>query len=396
MIDYRELRIELYEPWYYGRTDRPRITSAPSSIYPGQSFSITSATAVSKVALVRLGSVTHSFNFDQRHIWLQTSASPSLFPPEGGVRIRATAPPNNFVAPPGYYMLFVLNSAGVPSKAKIIKVEENSSIQRVTSANLSRHFMNIDDPLSNNTPDANILVTPNWNPPRSPESPVWSPNPIGVWFNSSVGKWSIFDETFAAMEVGGAFNVKIEPPSINATQGAPKRHIATAANTRWNFTDIDDPELNNNPNAVVIVTHNWSPPGGPNIYNPHNIGVWFNWSTGKWSIFNEDKASMKVGLAFNYRVGGKAFVHTATAGSIEYGISTYLEHPDLKGRPNAAILVTHNWNPGGSGQIYNDSALGVWYDTLQKRWAIFNQRDKGRNNRLGMQEGTAFNVLILN
>ena len=63
---------------------------------------------------MKAGSVTHSFDMDQRYVGLSfTSGSGSL---------NVTGPPNSNIAPPGYYMLFVLNKAGTPSLASWVQV----------------------------------------------------------------------------------------------------------------------------------------------------------------------------------------------------------------------------------------------------------------------------------
>jgi galactose oxidase len=64
--------------------------------------------------LIRLGSVTHSFNQNQRINFLAFKAVAD--------QLAVTAPPNGNVCPPGHYMLFLLNQAGVPSIANIIQI----------------------------------------------------------------------------------------------------------------------------------------------------------------------------------------------------------------------------------------------------------------------------------
>lgn len=116
------LNAEIYTPPYLYKQDwfatlaaRPSITSAPTTMSWGQTIQVsTDATAVSKVTLVRTGSVTHTVDFDQRFVSLSFTAS--------GKNLTVTTPASANVAPPGYYMLFVFNSAGVPSVAKIIKL----------------------------------------------------------------------------------------------------------------------------------------------------------------------------------------------------------------------------------------------------------------------------------
>lgn len=83
-------------------------------------------------------------------------------------------------------------------------------------------------------------------------------------------------------------------------------HKVTIANRLRHFTYINHPLANDNPYAIVLVTHNWSPPGKPaEIYNNHHIGVWYDEPTGQWSIYNEDKTEMAIGMTFNVVVFDK-------------------------------------------------------------------------------------------
>ncbi len=70
------------------------------------------AGTVSQVALIGLGSTTHSFNNGQRRVPLQFTQS--------GTRLNMTMPGNANLAPPGYYMVFAVNTNGVPSRGTII------------------------------------------------------------------------------------------------------------------------------------------------------------------------------------------------------------------------------------------------------------------------------------
>ncbi len=74
--------------------------------------------SIRKVALVRLGAVTHSDNMEQRYIPLSFTA--------GATSLTATAPANANVAPPGFYMLFIVDANGVPSVARMVSVQGNS------------------------------------------------------------------------------------------------------------------------------------------------------------------------------------------------------------------------------------------------------------------------------
>jgi len=114
-------QMEIYYPPYLFDSNnqlaqRPTISSAPSSISYGNAFTVqtSDAASINHVVLVRNGTVTHAFGMDQREVELSfTAQSGSL---------TVTAPPNGNIAPPGYYMLFLLNSSGVPSLATFVQV----------------------------------------------------------------------------------------------------------------------------------------------------------------------------------------------------------------------------------------------------------------------------------
>lgn len=108
---------EIYSPPYLYKGTRPSIVSAPSRVTWKQNFSVgIDATKVSADAavLVAPGATTHGDEASQRMVRLVVRGSTSN-------RIDLTAPASSGIAPPGYYMLFVLHQ-GVPSVAKWVKV----------------------------------------------------------------------------------------------------------------------------------------------------------------------------------------------------------------------------------------------------------------------------------
>jgi hypothetical protein len=116
-----EPHVEIYTPAYLFNADgtlatRPTITSAPAGFAYGAPFTVqTSNQDIASVVLMRPGSDTHSFDMDQRYVGLSfTAANGSL---------TVTGPPNSNIAPPGYYMLFIVNSAGTPSLASWVQVQ---------------------------------------------------------------------------------------------------------------------------------------------------------------------------------------------------------------------------------------------------------------------------------
>jgi len=108
------LNAEIYSPPYLFQAGRPQITSAAEYGAYGQTLRVATTGTVTGFAWIRMTSVTHSVNTDQRFM-------KAAFSGAGAGVFSVIAPPNPNVAPPGYYMLFALNG-GVPSIAKLIRV----------------------------------------------------------------------------------------------------------------------------------------------------------------------------------------------------------------------------------------------------------------------------------
>jgi hypothetical protein len=139
-----EQRMEIYKPAYLFTTDasgnaidatRPSIGGAPNGINYGGSFVIQTpdAASISSVVLVRAGAVTHAFHMDQRLVGVSFSVADAN-------DLTVTAPPNGNIAPPGYYLLFLVNNAGVPSIASFLQlsaVPDFSVSATPTSNNIS-------------------------------------------------------------------------------------------------------------------------------------------------------------------------------------------------------------------------------------------------------------------
>lgn len=121
--------VEFFLPPYFFNSDgtlakRPAITSTPSSIAYGQTFAVglgnVDASDIKDVVLIRLPSVTHTYNQDPQRIVLPHSGT--------GDWISVTGPANGNACPPGPYMMFLIrnNGRGTPSIAKIIRVGDFS------------------------------------------------------------------------------------------------------------------------------------------------------------------------------------------------------------------------------------------------------------------------------
>ncbi len=111
-----ELSYEIFSPPYLFKGPRPTITSAPSAASYGGAMSVSTpdAARISSAVLVAPAAVTHGFDENARRIPLTFSQA------SGGLTVQA--PANGNLAPPGWYMLFLVDSNGVPSVASWVKV----------------------------------------------------------------------------------------------------------------------------------------------------------------------------------------------------------------------------------------------------------------------------------
>jgi WD40 repeat protein len=108
---------EIFSPPYLFKGTRPTIASAPATVGYGDAFTVSTpfAAQVAQVRWIRLGSVTHAFDMNQRANTLGFTA--------GAGSIQVTAPSGPNLAPPGHYLLFILNRNGVPSVGKVVKIQ---------------------------------------------------------------------------------------------------------------------------------------------------------------------------------------------------------------------------------------------------------------------------------
>ena len=112
-----QLSAEIYSPPYLYKGARPVISAAPSATHYATNFSIITpdAAQITSAALIRLGAVTHAFDQNQRYVPLTFQQA------TGGLTVQSPSSAN--LAPPGYYMLFIVNATGVPSVASMIQVQ---------------------------------------------------------------------------------------------------------------------------------------------------------------------------------------------------------------------------------------------------------------------------------
>ena len=200
---------------------------------------------------------------------------------------------------------------------------------------------------------------------------------------------TILEETTAALD-GASIKATDDAEATDPDEPADKEvsfvHRATDENSRGDYTYLDHPTINGEPDAVVLVTVSADREGAQGAYG-HNIGVWYEPGAQKWAIFNQDLAAVPAGATFRVVLpaASESFVHRAKRDN-SVGKTTYLDNPLTNGKPDALVSVTQNWNPGGGGGVYNDHPVGVLYDEAVQKWAIYNR------GGASMPDGAAFNV----
>ncbi len=95
--------VDVFSPDYIADAGRPQITSCPPCTTYGQAFTVETpqAASIARVAFMRCGSNTHGFDSDQRYVGAQFLLL--------GDALRVFAPPHANIAPPGYYMLWLID-----------------------------------------------------------------------------------------------------------------------------------------------------------------------------------------------------------------------------------------------------------------------------------------------
>jgi hypothetical protein len=109
----RDLRsMEVFSPPYLSMGPRPVIAAAPPAIAFGATFDIDTpdANAIDSVVLIRPGAVTHHTDAGHRYVKLAITGRTAT-------RVSVRAPATGHLAPPGFYMLFIVKANGVPSVA---------------------------------------------------------------------------------------------------------------------------------------------------------------------------------------------------------------------------------------------------------------------------------------
>lgn len=169
-------------------------------------------------------------------------------------------------------------------------------------------------------------------------------------------------------------------------------HTATAENSSGNVTYIDNPDLNNDPNAAVVYTHSWNPSGLSPVYNNNVTGLWYSSGAGKWAIYNEDASTIVPGSHYMiYIASNPANVITQISNAGNAGsfgnYTTAVDNVLLNNlNPGPYAVMCHYYNPNA---VYNTQNFGFYYDTALNKRGIFDE-----DATPAIPDGAAFRILV--
>lgn len=239
---------------------------------------------------------------------------------------------------------------------------------------LSNKVSVISHPLTNDNPGALIYVSQNLNPAGAATKPVFT-GQAAVEYNVALGRWTLvaIGVNFAN---GHSFTVQVAAAD-------DYHYVHGDANPGGAATELDHPLLNNNPDAVVMVTpQRW---GG--ILNNHRVALDYNEGTGLWSIVNQDGEPMPDDVRFNIKMasdrdeGGKVQVEDDPKFKIGPD-SAVINDPSLNHNPYALFLYTAQANIDEPEMDYPYAAA---YYAPSGRWRITRQDG-------GEMEGAIFHI----
>ncbi len=220
----------------------------------------------------------------------------------------------------------------------------------ITVANCTDNWTAIDNAATNNNPSALLFIKQNnylYNHPTT----------AGVWYNSSINQWVIFDEDATTpLYQYSDYLVFVTPPSSNAFT-----HTTTITNTTTNITSIDNPATNNNPNATLIVTQVYN-----GVYNDAPVGV--TYYAPYWSIFNENTATMPIGATFNVMVAteSSASINETTQHQYSFSPNPAIDKITISNPENNILNVQISDLSGRVLQSYHDCIKQIDVSALSR------------------------------
>ncbi len=341
-------RVEVYSPPYLFRGPRPAISDAPASVAYNAPFTVTTpqAAAIRRAVLIAPAAVTHSTDMNARSLVLAQSA-PS------GDTLTLTSPASASMAPPGDYMLFLVDDKGVPSIARWVAVGTGAT----------------PPPPVNSSPTAGFTFAPT--APTTAETVLFTDTSTDSDGTVTAWAWDLDDDgqfddgsqrsasrTFPA---AGTFTVRLSVTDDKGATGVATRAVTVTAAPSGGGTGgtvpIPAANLTVNPSFETGIT-GWKTfksaisrvavADAPN--GEYAVQVAYAATDGSTS-YNIDDSSDTVSSTVSGRAyTATAYVRAATASSVGKGVRVNLrekltDNSQVKDTGGPQVTLTNAWQP---------------------------------------------------
>jgi hypothetical protein len=234
---------QVYSPSYLSGGTRPTISSAPGSIAYGSSFAIGSsdAASISAINLVSFAADTHQADMDQHFVPLSFTA--------GSGSLSVQAPASGAYAPPGDYMLFIVNGSGVPSLAATVHVAPAPNAPAA--------------PTGVSASAGNALANVNWNAPNNGGSTITSYT-VTPWTGGTAlapttvtGNPAPTGATITGLTNGAAYTFTVTATNAVGTSpaSAPSNSVTPSSAVVPTFVQQGSAHVGNSPQTTVTLGH---------------------------------------------------------------------------------------------------------------------------------------------
>jgi hypothetical protein len=370
-----EFSEQIYSPPYLSNGPRPTITSAPASATYASTMSVSTpdAASITGVNLVSLGADTHQGDMDEHFVPLSFTAG------SGGLTVQT--PAASALAPPGYYMLFLVNNKGVPSMAATVRITATAAAPPDAPANVTATAGNgsasvlWSAPADGGSPITSYTVTPYVGPVAlTPTVVTGNPPATGATVTGLTNGTTYTFTVTATNAVGtGSASAPSAPvtPSGTVVPGFVQQATAHAANVKSLAATPASAVTTGNRMVIEVATWGPSNPGASGVTDSAG-----NHYVELTHFTASDGTEQSVWSAPITQGGGTRPVVTATVtASADVGIAA-LEYSGLSTVSDASVLdqsahatgktsaaATVSSGPTGATTSANELAIGFYADS---------------------------------
>ena len=307
--------LEVYSPPYLfnsngGLATRPAITAVtPGVLGYNSAFQIQTPDAanITSAVLIKAGAVTHAFDMDQRLVGLSFTIGSGV--------LNTTTPPNSNIAPPGYYLLFILNSSGVPSVAQFVQLSltptdlpPTGTIVTPASNVAIGPGQSVSFSGSGNDPDGTI-ASYNWVFPGGNPNSSSSQNPGSVSFanpGTYIASLTVTDN-LGLTDPSPATRTITVTPDFSLTFSPSTQTVVAGNSTSYTVNVVPGPNFT----GSVSFSASGLPSGASASFNPATVTT-------------SGSTTMTVTTSISTPIGNSNLTVTGSSGSLSHSITPVL------------------------------------------------------------------------